>query len=276
MCGVVSVLTVLLLLPTQYTTGEIVKMWCQEFDIHLLANIYTYIYRYHPLDKRYGFSISVQPEITSLLKVFFPMLKKKSLFFQKLAGLWLVCEVVNHVGLYGSKVAEVCSAFQRRSCYVIQSFCFNSRLMTSIWPAFVAAINGVHPRLEVAFMSLPLSSNNSTSFVWPCLAAQYNGVQPSSSLISMLALCLSNNSAIYYWLLLAAKCNAVHPLPLFMSIWALCFNSCLVTSTWPAPVAVINGVLPWLDVAFMSLPLSINSATSFVWPFLAAHTMVSK
>ena len=37
-------------------------------------------------------------------------------FFQKLAGLWLVGEMVNHVGLYGSKVAEGCSAFQRRSC----------------------------------------------------------------------------------------------------------------------------------------------------------------
>ena len=44
MCGVVGVLAVLLL-PTQYTAGEIVKMWCQEFDIYLLAKIYTYIYR---------------------------------------------------------------------------------------------------------------------------------------------------------------------------------------------------------------------------------------
>ena len=42
---------------------------------------------------------------------------KKIFFFQKLAGLWLVGEVVNHVGLYGSKVAEGCSAFQRRSCF---------------------------------------------------------------------------------------------------------------------------------------------------------------
>ena len=40
MYGVVGVLTVLLLLPTQYTAGEIVKMWCQEFDKYLLANIY--------------------------------------------------------------------------------------------------------------------------------------------------------------------------------------------------------------------------------------------
>ena len=68
-----------------YTAGEIVKMWYQEFDI----NIYTYIYRYryHPLDKRYGFSISVQPEITSILRVFFSMLKKK-MFFKS----WQVCD----------------------------------------------------------------------------------------------------------------------------------------------------------------------------------------
>ena len=32
---------------------------------------------------------------------------------------WQVCEVVNHVGLYRSKVAEGCSAFQRRSCLVL-------------------------------------------------------------------------------------------------------------------------------------------------------------
>ena len=69
--------------------------------------------RYYPLIKRYGFSISVQPEITSLLMGFFNVEKN---VFQKLAGLWLVGEVVNHVGLYESKVAEGCSAFQRRSC----------------------------------------------------------------------------------------------------------------------------------------------------------------
>ena len=120
MCGVVGVLTVFLLLPTQYTAEEIVKMWCQEFDIYLLANIYTYIYRYryHTLDKRYGFSLSVQPEITSLLRpVFFSMLKK---CFSKVGSLWLVGDVVNHVGLYWSKVAEGYSAFQRRSWFFSQ------------------------------------------------------------------------------------------------------------------------------------------------------------
>ena len=125
MCGVVGVLTVLLLLPTQYKAGEIVKMWCQEFDIYLLANVYTYIYReiygYHHLDKRYGFSISVQPEIASLLSFFFQCWKN---VFKKLADLWLVGEVVDHVGLYGSKVDKGCSAFQRRSYSNISDMAF--------------------------------------------------------------------------------------------------------------------------------------------------------
>ena len=47
---------------------------------------------------------------------FLPMFKKK---IQKLAGLWLAGEVVNHVGIYGSKAAEGLSAFQRRSCLVL-------------------------------------------------------------------------------------------------------------------------------------------------------------
>ena len=46
----------------------------------------------------------------------FQIKKKKD--FQKLAGLWLADEVVNHVGIYGSKAAEGLSAFQRRSCFI--------------------------------------------------------------------------------------------------------------------------------------------------------------
>ena len=53
-------------------------------------------------------------EITPLFSLFFHC--KKCVFFFKFGGLWLVGEVVNHVGLYGSKVAEGWSAFQRRSC----------------------------------------------------------------------------------------------------------------------------------------------------------------
>ena len=39
--------------------------------------------------------------------------------FQKLAGLWLAGEMVNRIGIYGSKVAEGLSAFQRRSYIII-------------------------------------------------------------------------------------------------------------------------------------------------------------
>ena len=49
---------------------------------------------------------------------FLPMFQKKKKDFQKLAGLWLADEVVNHVGIYGSKAAEGLSAFQRRSCWL--------------------------------------------------------------------------------------------------------------------------------------------------------------
>ena len=35
-----------------------------------------------------------------------------------MAGLWLAGEMVDHIGIYGSKVAEGLSVFQRRSCYI--------------------------------------------------------------------------------------------------------------------------------------------------------------
>ena len=59
-----------------------------------------------------SWSSSVQHEIAALFTISFQCLKKD---FQKLAGLWLAGEVVNHVGIYGSKAAEGLSAFQRRS-----------------------------------------------------------------------------------------------------------------------------------------------------------------
>ena len=43
--------------------------------------------------------------------------QKKNNVFQKFAGMWLVGEVVNHVGLYESMVAEGCLAFQRQSSF---------------------------------------------------------------------------------------------------------------------------------------------------------------
>ena len=50
----------------------------RERSLKCDANNSTYIYthRYHPLNKQYGFSISVQPEVTSLLRVFFNVKKK--------------------------------------------------------------------------------------------------------------------------------------------------------------------------------------------------------
>ena len=79
-----------------YTAGEIVKMWCQEFDINIL-----YIYIHITLSKidmdfLYQFNLRLQ----QFWGVFFFNVKKN--VFQKLAGLWLAGEVVNHVGLYGS------------------------------------------------------------------------------------------------------------------------------------------------------------------------------
>ena len=48
----------------------------------------------------------------------FPLNVKKKKKKKKLAGLWLAGEVVNHVGIYGSKATEGLSAFQRRSCKI--------------------------------------------------------------------------------------------------------------------------------------------------------------
>ena len=41
-----------------------------------------------------------------------------------MADLWLVGEMVNRIGIYGSKVAEGLSAFQRRSCSFCDSACY--------------------------------------------------------------------------------------------------------------------------------------------------------
>ena len=88
------------------------------------THIYIYIYVYNALDNRYGFSISVQPGIDCITFHSFFSWKvwKKIVFwnFQKLAGLWLVGKVDNHVAIYGSKVSEGFSAFQRLSCSGLQ------------------------------------------------------------------------------------------------------------------------------------------------------------
>ena len=92
--------------------------WERSLKCHAKNPTYIYII-YDALDNRYGFSISVQHGIDcTIFHSFFSwkVWKKKFLNFQKLAGLGLVGEVDNHVAIYGSKVAEGFSAFQRRSC----------------------------------------------------------------------------------------------------------------------------------------------------------------
>ena len=118
MCVVVEVLTVLLYYrpPGKFTVGEIVKMLCQELDIY-----YQYMYMtlsVIDMDFLYRFNLRLIAPLFTVKDLFMKCLK---IFFfqdfQKLAGLWLVGKMYNHVGIYGSKVAEGFSAFQRRSCH---------------------------------------------------------------------------------------------------------------------------------------------------------------
>ena len=89
--------------------GEIIKMLCQELDIYILYIYMTFLII--DMDFLYQFNLGL---ITPLFMKSF----KKNVFlnFQKLPGLWLVGEVDNHVVIYGCKVTEGFSAFQRRSC----------------------------------------------------------------------------------------------------------------------------------------------------------------
>ena len=80
--------------------------------------MYIYIYVYDlsiiDMDFVYQFNLKlIAPLFT------FSLIEKKKMFFlnfQKLTGLWLAGVVVNHVGIYGAKLAEGLLAFQRRSC----------------------------------------------------------------------------------------------------------------------------------------------------------------
>ena len=78
--------------------GEIVKMFCQELYIYMTLLIID-------MDFLYQFNMGL---IAPLFTVTFH--EKFEIFFffnfQKLAGLWLVGEVDNHVAIYGSKLAE--------------------------------------------------------------------------------------------------------------------------------------------------------------------------
>ena len=131
MCGLVDVLTVLPLSPTRWIT---IYRWTdrenimQELDIYIIFMwIYIiYIYRERASNLKLIF-ISSTWDCTTFHN-FLPVFQKK--YFQKLAGLWLAGEVVNHVGIYGSKAAEGLSAFQRRSCYCRVSHFISNQMQT--------------------------------------------------------------------------------------------------------------------------------------------------
>ena len=102
-----------------------------------------------------------KPEVISWWKVnitvfytrFLSNVKKKNVF-QKLAGLWLVGEVVNHVGLYGSKVAEGCSAFQRRSCSFSFFFFFRQMHLKLCAKLFIYCVRHRSSRETVAWLAM--------------------------------------------------------------------------------------------------------------------------
>ena len=87
-----------------YTAGEIIKMWCQELNIYLFIYLYLYIYRY--------IDITLSVIDMDFLYQFNLRLHHFSGFFFNVKKKCLVGEVVNHVGLFGSKAAEGCSVFQ--------------------------------------------------------------------------------------------------------------------------------------------------------------------
>ena len=94
--------------------GNIVKMLNCYAKNSTHTHTYIYIYIYNmiiDMDFLYQFNLGlIAPLFTGSFHEMFDFF----LFFQKFAGLWLVGKVDNHVAIYGSKVAEGFSAFQRR------------------------------------------------------------------------------------------------------------------------------------------------------------------
>ena len=67
----------------------------------------------------------------------FPLNVKK---IRKLSGLWLAGEVVNHVGIYGSKAAEGLLVFQRWSCDLLKQVKFgvSGNFLQNAWEEWLA------------------------------------------------------------------------------------------------------------------------------------------
>ena len=78
----------------------------------LIDNVGNYLYLNNG-----SFKFEVDPHQFNLRLHHFSQFQRKGRKKnQKLADMWLVGEMVNRIGIYGSKVAEGLSAFQRRSC----------------------------------------------------------------------------------------------------------------------------------------------------------------
>ena len=129
-----------------------------------------------------GTSSSVGSEVAPLFTISFQCLKQN----HKLAGLWLAGEVVNHVGIYGSKVAEGLSAYQRRSCLVIQGNIliapkyvefgiatnpyiakpgrFRHKTSIKFWPQIPRCQEPSTATIEVKFVTSPLNFTNQRCF----------------------------------------------------------------------------------------------------------------
>ena len=114
----------------------------------------------------------------------FQRIKKK---IQKLAGLWLAGDMVDHIGIYGSKVAEGLSAFQRRSCYGLlhnSRFLQVLKILTIFTNISVQKIlrNSGFIHMQVQFTQI--TTRNQTLWL--------NGVDPISTVINIIrmALCL--------------------------------------------------------------------------------------
>ena len=95
--------------------------------------------------------------------------EKKKRNFQKLAGLWLAGEMVNRIGIYGSKVADGLSAFQRQSW----SPCSCHRIITKFSEVITIDKSDVHAKgqgqrskVKVTEVMTPLSRFWTITPVW--------------------------------------------------------------------------------------------------------------
>ena len=97
---------------------------------------------------------------------------------EKLAGLWLAGEVVNHVGIYGSKAAEGLSAFQRRSClYLSVRFNYHNHLMLNYPQIYNIQPDTSETKMKICFGIIVSSWTKEKSRPQPlCLLVIFKGI----------------------------------------------------------------------------------------------------